>query len=142
MEKSSSGTDRIGEKGRLRAGSRRRCKNCWGRSVGGVRVFGGGYGFVDVRRERGWLQVLSVWETGMQGGSWGGGWGCGGVLQGRPRRMYSTPLMYKSREKPTSLFDRADESSANALATNFNPTISVHCHFPYGEGQGFRGGRP
>ena len=36
--------------------------------------------------------------------------------------MYSTPLTYKSLENPTSLFDNAEESSANALATNFNPT--------------------
>ena len=45
----------------------------------------------------------------------------GGNVQGRPRMMYSTPLTYKSLENPTSLFDNAEESSANALATNFNP---------------------
>jgi hypothetical protein len=46
-----------------------------------------------------------------------------GYTRGNPRRMYSTPFTYKSRENPTSLLDIADESSANAEATSFKPAI-------------------
>lgn len=44
---------------------------------------------------------------------------------GRPLKMYSTPFRYKSLENPTALVDIAEESSAKAEATNFNPTTSV-----------------
>lgn len=65
-----------------------------------------------------------------------------GGVHGRPRRMYSTPLTYKSREKPTSLFDRAEESSASELATNFSPTVNTqHLQAGVSWGGGGGGGR-
>jgi hypothetical protein len=42
-------------------------------------------------------------------------------IRGNPRNIYSTPLTYKSFENPTSRLPSADESSANAEATNFKP---------------------
>ena len=48
-----------------------------------------------------------------------------GIEHGNPLRRYSIPLTYKSFENPTSLDDKAEESSDKAEAINLNPTINL-----------------